>query len=165
MQVGDLITYQGILWLVRKMDDNLATAFLESSAGSTVTVGYEIEHTVECNPLVSWPYAQLPSKRLGRLKSVHKGYQTLVPLVDWVKIDDFQIGGLIYLNPALNLGFGDRLIVCYVNRPDSREVRASVDIPRMFKPMAAKLQAKKTAIVEPTPEPTVYSRLMDDDDI
>jgi hypothetical protein len=107
----------------------------------------------------------LPQVRHGILATVTRADfsdpQLLGHLKDWVRMGVFQIGGALYLNPALGLGFRDRLIVTYQDGGT-----ASVDIPRDFQPLKV-----KTARLTPQPAPkpktppvSLFGRLLADGD-
>lgn len=167
MNIGDLIEWDGKAWVVRKIDTALATAFLESSTGDTAVVSTDFKGAGSLgSPPQDWPAAQLPSKRLGRLVSVSTPTRVLGKLTEWLKLDEFQIGGCLYLNPSLNLGYRDRLVAAYRN-PTGKLVSVPIEIPRNFVSATVKEeQARKAALPLPSPprEPTIYDRILEDSD-
>jgi len=138
VDAGDLIQWRGQLWLVRKVDRELVTAVVESADRRTEVLPSDADQTgaceVWCSPPREWPSAALPFCSLTRLGHVWRARTELTRLQDWVKLDDFQIGGALYLNPELRLGYGDRLTVVYLGSRDRRTAR-SVEIPRHFSPL------------------------------
>ena len=179
MILGDLIQWEGKLWLVRKVDHSLATAFLEGQARNTAILGTEADSEkvcqVLCNPLRDWPCLTLPPRTgtfLG-LSAARRGVMSpLAYLEHWVKMGEFQMGGGVLLNPALGLIYGDRLIAEYSHPRTHRRQAFAVDIPRHFRPIEKKIEgleaaaAKQIPKVQPKPEgpPTLYDHLRDDDD-
>jgi hypothetical protein len=164
IEVGDLLLWQSKLWLVHKIDPTTATAFVESQDHERHIVGTESDCPVTCNPTRDWPAIILPQRhgRLARvLISVNSALSPLKWLFAWVKLDEFQIGGSLYLNPELGLRYGDR-IVTHIIFPDGRQTLFSIDVPRNFKPFSqkkkviAKLNKKTTA--------TLYDYLTEDNE-
>jgi hypothetical protein len=90
------------------------------------------------------------------------GVTPLIPLEHWVKLDEFQMGGSLYLSPSLNLQYGARLAIV---RSDNR--RYSVDIPRDFRParvrMKERAEAKAKAEREANRKHSLYDHLLNDD--
>jgi len=133
MNVGDLIEWQGKRWLVRKIDQSTETAFVVANDGQDTVVDSDAdkrgECRVVCNPPRDWPFVVLT--RRGRVLDVSRatprGAVPLIRFVDWVKADDLQLGGSVFINPDLRLMYPDRLIVTDAGGPTS-----SVEIPRNF---------------------------------
>jgi len=167
MDVGDLLEGQGKFWLVRKVEPALRTAFVEDQATHVQQLSFDTLEgfTRLCNPTLDWPTATLPQVRHGRLVTVIRADladpQLLARFKDWVRMDEFQIGGALYLNPELRLGFRDRLLVTYQDG-----TCASVDIPRDFHPLKEKAaRLTPTAPVAPKPPPvSLLDRLLDEGD-
>jgi hypothetical protein len=137
VEPGDLIRWRGQVWLVRKVDVGLATAVVEAERNMEV-IASDADSTPECEvwckPAQQWPSAALPFRaRSSRLVSVQRAGATLNRFVDWVKLDDFQIGGALYLNPQLRLAYGDRLTVIFSD-PAGSLMTLPIDIPRNFLP-------------------------------
>lgn len=83
----------------------------------------------------------------------------LIKLQDWVKLDDFQIGGALYLNPQLNLGYGDRLVGMFLDSLGRRAV-LPINIPKNFRPLANKVLPNASKVVEQkVVVPTLFARL------
>jgi hypothetical protein len=164
VEPGDLVRWKDQVWLVRKVEHGLATAIVESADRSTAVLPSDADKTGEClvwqRPALDWPSAPLPF-RGTRLVGVRRVQTDLVRLVDWVKLDDFQIGGALYLNPMLDLQYGERLIVIYCGLR-AREVQLPVEIPRNFLPLP-----RKQAALQPEPvvvakvSSTLFARLKD----
>lgn len=112
------------------------------------------------NPLTDWPFVVAKPKRsLGRLVSVSRTTRAqevlLQPLIDWVVQDTRQIGGTIFLSPALRLRVGEVLVAAY------EKGRMNIDIPRNF-------GTTQERVARATPPPdlgprTSYDRLLESD--
>lgn len=175
MEVGDLIQWRDRVWIVRKIDETVATAFIEDADGHISVMDQDGDNTGECsmlcNPVRDWPSAPLPFKSRSRLVEVYRGTEPLVKFQDWLKLDEFQIGGSLLLNPALSLGFGDRLIVVHTFYGSNTVTRSPVSIPRNFSSLAYKtqvLQAQIAATPPPPPpvvprKPNMFDLITDDD--
>jgi len=141
VEPGDLIRWSGRVWLVRKVESELVTAIVESADGGTAILPSDTDRTggceVWCQPSRDWPSAPLPFRSLARLVGVRRATTDLVRLHDWVKLDDFQIGGALYLNPTLDLSYGDRLTAVY-SGPRNKQTTLPVEIPRNFNPLPRK---------------------------
>lgn len=169
MDIGDLLEGNGSVWLVRKVDPDLKTGFLESPDGQLQVLGFEELETAGfkrwCNPTLDWPAAPLPQRR-GRITTVQRASvrnpDPLGRLRDWVKLDDFQMGGVLYLNPALGLVYRDRLIVTYSVGGSKPDVRLPVEIPRDFVSRKAKV-ARQPPPAKPKGPPTLFDHLLDDE--
>jgi hypothetical protein len=116
---------------------------------------------VLANPVRDWPSVTIKPIRRGRLVEVRRaslsGETPLRRFLDWVKLDEFQVGGSLYLNPDLDLAFRDRLILLYEGR-----LRVPADIPRDFVPTHEKQSRQPTA--EPLKGPfTLFDHLVDED--
>ena len=159
MIVGDLLDWHDKRWLVRKIDPQTQTAYLESQDLETAYCFAEEKIRVICNPVLEWPVVTIPHKLQGRLLKVERAsFPQNVPLVrfvDWVKMDELQIGGSLFLSPALKLGYRDRLVAVY------EKGRLPIEIPRLYSPVAAKLPAPVAA---PHGPPTLFDHLLDDDE-
>lgn len=171
MEPGDLIRWRGQVWLVRKVDPDLATAVVEADRNMEV-IPSDADSTgdcqVWCKPSQQWPSVRLPFLAGAiRLVRVRRGWDTLRRFIDWVKLDDFQIGGALYLNPALNLGFGDRLVAVYED-PSGDVIAVPIDIPRNFTPLPERRQVVSEVVPpapvvelgpEPKTTPMLFARL------
>jgi hypothetical protein len=160
MDVGDLLERQGLFWVVRKVEPPLRTALVEDQDAQVQHLSFEALDLYKrlCNPTRDWPSVTLPQGRHGRLTAISiafwGGNRQLIRFKDWVRIDEFQIGGALYLNPGLGLGFRDRLLVTYADGACS-----SVDVPRS---KAATVPAPVPQ--EPLPPPvSLLNRLLDDE--
>jgi hypothetical protein len=159
--------------LVRRVERAMNTAIIESADGRTETVAATADREGEAalwsRPARDWPSAALPLRGGGRLVAVRRGPAGLRRLLEWVKLDDFQIGGALYLNPELRLSFGDRLTAVYSASASSTRLTAlPIEIPRNFSPLAVKQAAVAAATIQPEvkkPEPpkTLFSLLKEDD--
>lgn len=165
MEVGDLIQWQDKIWLVRKIDEAVATSFLEDSEGNRAVLDQDGDNTglcqVLCNPVRDWPSAPLPFTRRTRLIDVYRGRGRLLKLQDWMKLDEFQIGGSLLLNPALALGFGDRLVAVYAFFGSDRITSYPITIPRNFASLNTKTQAQHLQQVSAPPVPVVPPNMFD----
>lgn len=171
MEPGDLIWWGDHVWLVRKVERELATAIVESVDGVVETLPSDADTSGVCElwskPAIEWPSAPLPFKGMARLVGVRRATTDLVRLVDWVKLDDYQIGGALYLHPRLDLAYGDRIIVIY-SGPRNKQTMLPVEIPRNFTPLPQKHQAApvRTEIAarpKPKVTPTLFALLKDNE--
>lgn len=143
MDLGDLIQWQSKLWLVYKVDSDTATAFIESQNHEREILGLEVDCPVICNPVHDWPSVTLLPRK-GHLVQVQKADSRIIPLAwlqDWVKLDDFQMGGALFLNPELRLEYGDRLIIS--QNIYGYETQFPVAIPRNFRSFSQKQVERK----------------------
>jgi hypothetical protein len=169
MNIGDLLEGHGAVWLVRKIDPALKTGFLEAADGRLQVVGFEEIETSGfrhlCNASQEWPSAPLPQRR-GRIVSVQRAStRNAAPLErfrDWVKLDDYQIGGSLYLNPELHLVYRDRLIVSYPSGDRKPDIRLPVEIPRDFVSLKAKA-ARQPPPAKPKGPLTLFDHLLEDE--
>ncbi len=170
MESGDLLEWRGARWLVRRIDGQTRTAFLVSATGDDEVLGADEGPPtcqVICNPAKTWPFVTLPSRKTRLIGVSRLGIQDhsslrrdhrevpLTRLTDWVKADDLQQGGALFLNPALRLVYRDRLIALYEDR------RLPIEIPRDFRPVAQKIPIRKAQSERPK---SLYDHVMDDDD-
>ena len=159
VEPGDLIRWRDQVWLVRKVDRELATAVVEAERHMDVLASDADQMgvcEVWCKPAQQWPSVALPFRAASsRLVSIRHAERTLVRFRDWVKLDDFQIGGALYVNPTLNLAFGDRLIAVFSDS-HGHQMTVPVDIPRNFVPLADK---RAPVVVGSVRIPTVASPL------
>jgi hypothetical protein len=172
MDVGTLLEQRlagrfPTVWLVRKVEPTLKTAILESQDGArTVSLGFEeVEsegYHVLCSPVMDWPSVSLKPLARGRLTEVRlatlQGETPLRRFVDWIKLDEFQMGGALFLNPELMLSYRDRIIAVHDRSGWSR---VPVDIPRDFESMQVKMSRRPEP--KPSGPPDLFSHLMDDD--
>lgn len=165
VEPGDLIRWREQVWLVRKVDSALSAAVVEAADRSTEILSSEAVHSesaaVWCRPAQEWPAVGLPFRpgvsRLMELQSCASG-SLLVRLRDWVKLDDFQLGGALYLNPELNLGFGDRLAGMFVD-PMGRRVVLPINIPKNFQVFVNKVPVSVEPTVQEPVVPALFARL------
>ena len=157
LQIGDVIKFDTVLWLITKIDSGTKTAFLESNYGEIRVLGIEEKADVLYNPLTQWLTVSLPLKSgvVGIIWPSLQGEVPLVRLQQWVTLDRRQVGGLLYLNPGMQLGSKDRLIGLYSSRQ-----RMSIDIPRVF-PTVAQRVARKPA---ERPPATMFDHLKDEEE-
>lgn len=164
MDVGTLLEGHGTVWLVRKVEPTLNTAILESQDGArTVSLGFEEVasegYNVLCYPVLDWPFVTLKPLSWGRLTEVRtaslQGETPLRRFSDWIKLDEFQIGGALFLNPELRLSYRDRIIAVHETS------RVPVDIPREYESMRVKMSRRPET--KPAGPPDLFSHLMDDD--
>jgi hypothetical protein len=162
MELGDVIDWNGKHWLVRKIEPATATAFLESAEHELDILGVEETCPILCNPLRDWPSLILPP-RPGRILSVQRGLTSIPWLHGWVKMEEFQMGGRLYLSPDLQLRLGHRLTI---ERNDRRNF--SVDIPRDFYSVRVKqARVPKVAKQAATPPPVTssfFAGILEDDE-
>jgi hypothetical protein len=169
MYVGTVLEGHGTVWLARKVEQSMNTALLESQDGTrTESVGFEeVEaagYRVVCLPIADWPSVALRPHPRGRLREVLvaslQGERPLRRFSDWMKLDEFQLGGALYLNPELGLGYRDRLILSFDNG------RFPTDIPRDFQSLRvkqARLPSPTTAAAAKKGGPDLFDHLLDDD--
>jgi len=131
MNIGDVILYASKWWLVYKTNPALASASIQSIDKEVDVIGFDTPHQVICNPIRQWPYITLPLRK-GVIIDISILGESLKRLIDWAKIDDFQVGGSIYLNPLLKLRYKDRLVVT-LKKSDGYIETISIDTPRSFK--------------------------------
>lgn len=173
MEVGDLILWQDKTWLVRKIDEAVSTSFVEDISGSSAVLDQDGDTiglcTVICSPARDWFSVMLPVKSRSRLSQVWNGSTMLTRFQDWVRVDEFQLGGQLLLNPALNLGYGDRITAVFsILGSRIRVDHSPIDIPRHFSSMTSKI-ARLNAPPPKEPEPpqltpTFYDALTAEDD-
>jgi len=157
--LGVLLEWEQKLWLVYKIDSETATAFVESQDHEREILGFDTDCTVLCNPILDWPSVTL-LPRIGHVIQVRKAdakSTLLVWLKDWVKIDNFQMGGALFLNPELRLGYGDRLVLDH--DVYGYKTQFPVDLPRDFLSFEQK-RAKETEQQETF---DLYSQLRKDE--
>jgi len=171
VEPGDLIRWRDQVWLVRRVEPDLATAIVESTDRQTETLPSDADSSgaceLWCRPANDWPSAPLPFKKQSCLVGVRFRTTDLVRLQDWVKLDDFQIGGALYLHPRLDLQYGDRLTVIY-SGPRNRQTMLPVEIPRSFSPLprkhaAAPLPTETPARPKPKVTPALFALLKDEE--
>jgi hypothetical protein len=168
MEVGDLVRWKSLLWFVHKIDATTGTAILESEQHTTESLGAvdgeaeALGAEILCNPTRDWPFVTL-TNRPGRLVSVHNGSQPLAWLVDWVKVDPFQMGGALFVNSTLGLGFRDRLTLT-----NNGGRSFPVNIPRGFLSSSQRRPSRgpqQSTTAQPAPKiGNLYSHLLTDDD-
>jgi hypothetical protein len=166
IKVGDLIQWQSKRWLVYKVDPDTATAFVESQDNERQILGTEADCPVLCNPPNDWPGVTIPPRK-GRLLRIQRaaltGPVSLSWLFDWAKMDEFQMGGTLYLNPELYLEYGDRLILCQRNNAGT-QLSFPVEIPRDFQPFSQKKKARDQIAMEKRATADLYDHVRNDDD-
>jgi len=158
MDIGDLFQIPGDArrWLIRKIDQDTNTAFTVSDTAEESTFYPEDEHTFLCNVTLDWPSVTLPPRR-DRLVQVCWATTPLTPVEHWVKLDEFQMGGSLYLSPELNLRFGARLTIVGNKRS------YSADIPRDFRPARQQMKEQARVKAEAKRTNSLYDHLLDDD--
>jgi len=170
IRTGDLLRWQSKVWLVRKIDPATQTAFVESQDHEQQILGTESDCPIVCNPTLDWPAVTLPSRK-GTLDALlmptPSGPVPLRWLLDWVKIDEFQMGGSLYLNPVFSLRYGDRLVLRLSRPGRTRLVEFPIDIPRDFQPLNDKqkvIKAREDAkAAKAATKPNLYDHLMGDE--
>lgn len=168
MQIGDLIQWRESetepyrLWLVSKIDANLNTALLVSERHRRRVLGLEAEVLVVCRPVSDWHQVTLPLKR-GRISRLMFGPTELLWLHEWVKMDEFQMGGVVYINPTVGLRYGQKLTVFR-----DRGASIVVPVPRLLstgkQKEAARVAAEEAEREPPPPAEGIYGILRQDDD-
>lgn len=167
MNLGDVLQGHATVWLVRKIEPGTKTAFLEAQNGELRVLGFEELETSGFtrvgNAVQDWPSVALPQRAAKvvrvELASIRRP-QELRRFHDWVKFDEYQIGGALYLNPQLRLVFRDRLILTH----DDGQ-RWPLEIPRDFKPYPARAAAQRARqLVGKQGDPTVFDHLLKDDE-
>ena len=160
MDVGDLLKVEGGFWVVRRVEPSLGKAVVEDQDAMCQwqDFGALVKLKRLCNPVLDWPSATMPSGRHDRLLTVLRDGELLIRFKDWFRVDEFQMGGLLYLNPALGMGFRDRLTVTYADG-----VSASVNIPKVFRPASA-LPAPVVVVPKPPPVSLLDRLLLEGDD-
>jgi len=170
LKVGDLVIWSGARWLVKSIERQTKSAVLSppdnhpTQRPEVVAMNLDVTSPKACvvvgNPLTDWPFVVAKPKRtLGRLVSVLRPTRDrevlLQPLIDWVIQDTRQIGGSIFLNPALRLRIGEVLVAVY------EKGRMNIDIHRNF-------GTTRERVARATPPPdlgprTSYDRLLESD--
>lgn len=153
MEAGDLIQWRGQVWLVRKVDRELATAVVETARNMEV-IASDADSTgvcqVWCTPPRQWPSVSLPLRpRPSRLVQVLQTGRALERFTEWVRLDAFQNGGALYLNPILNLHYGDRLTAIFAE-PSGSFVALPLQIPRNFSPLPQRRPPRAPVRDDPT---------------
>ncbi len=170
MNLGDLIDWNGERWLVHKIERTTKSAIVIDRKGLKEVVAQDLDEAnadackVLGNPTSDWPFVTIPPKeRCSRVESVIipslSGDRVLNAFDDWVRLDPFQIGGPLFLNPGLNLRIGDNVVVCFASKP--RPIRINVRITGAFR--SATERAARAAKEQMQAPRTVYDRLLGDD--
>jgi hypothetical protein len=163
MDIGDIVTYQGVRWSVLSRDRSFGVCSLSSWDGRRINVpdGLDSGHASEVKVIhrpSTWPFVSVPMRpKSGRVTEVHRGTQQLQPFEDWAPSGMFCIGGSLFFNPALRLRPGESLILVH-----ERGSRSRVVLTRSFGTVAHK---KKRAAEpwKPHRPKTAYDRLMGKD--
>lgn len=168
MKAGDLIEWENARWLVHKVERATKSVIIISSLGQRDFIPQDLDETepanckIVCNPATDWPFVTLnPSHKFGKLLTVKHpgtgptGEGLLIPFCDWIRIDPFQSGGPLFLNPELRLGFGHTLLFVFEHG------QISFRIPKGFGTSAQRV-ARAATDEEPSPR-TSFDRLLDDE--
>lgn len=158
MKIGDVIDQQGVLGVVRRLDRQARLAVVQRVDRKIVEIEDDLEITNpgECvvlhNPSEQWPFVKVPDRpRLGALVGLTLPDQRdLFLFLEWLPTE-FGKTGAVFINPGLQLGYGDVLLVRH------EKGTARLDIPRQFVTVH-----KKAEKPEPPPVPTAYTRLIID---
>lgn len=166
MKLGDLVSYEDRVWLVRSYDDrSLRVAVLDDLAGRTQEVPHDLDAQesggcrVLDHPATSWPYLIVRDNPKGTfitgLARVARGVRTPLTLLrDWCPNDPARPGGPVYVNPTVGVLPADLLLVSWLKGSDT-----SVQVPVTFGTMAQKVARAERK--KPT-EVTAYDRLLQD---
>jgi hypothetical protein len=168
MKVGDLLEYETRRWLVRKVEKRQHVAVIEGESGvRTIPDDFESQKDSGCtyiaNPVSDWPTIAVPIRRgSGPILSFEQprlNRRTLVfhRWIDWVPADPGQEGGSVFFNPDLHLKIGDFLLAKH----------KSGAVNRVTVPVAFGTVNQRKARLAPktrTDSPTVYDRLLDEDE-
>ncbi len=169
MQLGDLLEWEGRRWLAIMLDRPTRTMTLLSESGTRIGVAMNLEQrrasgcVVVANPAKEWPcILHKQKKRLGKLVAIQRALRlgasvnNLRAFYDWMLTDpDREGGGPIFFNPALGLDVGETLLALFERGTNK------IVVPTSFSTLEAR--AAKAAS-KPKELPTVYDRLMDDED-
>lgn len=165
MIIGDLIAYDNKTWIVRKID-SLGAALIEATDGAFATVGEEFQGCqIIAKPLTEWPSILCPI-RVSRLVEIRSPSRTLVRLEEWLKLDEFQMGGALYFNPSLGLRYRDRLVGVFQSA-SGKAYTVPLNIPIDFLSLAsrqAKLEAARVVKTVKTGPKTLFDFMLEDDD-
>jgi len=162
MRRGDLIEVEGKRRLVCVVKTVAATISDSTSYEQIPSNLDEVSPEtcrILCCPMEDWPFVLAkPKVDLGPIVGVErpKPNGTLLPLqnlYDYVVGEPLRSGGAIYINPALSLQSGERLVVRHATGTQS------VVIPKGFLNLAQRIQRAKT---QNLPEASVYDHLLAD---
>ena len=166
MNQGDLIDWNGERWLVQKTERATKSSILINIRGVREVIPQTLDETapdtckVIGNPTTEWPFVILQmTNRHGRMGDVFlpegETRRCLIPFYDWIRIDPLQIGGALFLNPALGIGNGHILLI------KCQRGELNIRIPKSF---GSTNQRMERAAAEAMAAPrTVYDRLLGDD--
>lgn len=173
MKAGDLIDWSGTRWLVWKFERATLSAILISvdDASEVIPIDLDEKDPAACkiiaNPAEQWPFLTLSTtSQFGRLTKVILPVtldreRVLAPFVDWVRPDSYQMGGALFLNPALQLGLGHVIVAEY-----QKGKRVTIRVPKNFGTSVERVAKNTPSPVEEVR--TAYDRLLsgdfDDDD-
>lgn len=161
MKLGDLVEFEDEPWIVRRI--SAAQATLLDAKGQTRDVAADLDLTGGCkvwaNPATEWPCLTVKDNPKGMFltgltRPNTRGPTVLQPYVDWVPSDPARAGGVIFLNPALEIRPAEVLLVQW-----KKGAVTPVKVPVHFGTVGqrvARAERKKPA------EVTVYDRLLDD---
>lgn len=169
MQLGDLVSWERQHWMAVMLDRATRTMTLLSESGTRIGVAANLDRSnrsgcvVIANPAKEWPCILHGQKRrLGRLVAIQRAQRlgaavnNLRAFHDYVLTEpDREGGGPMFFNPALGMEVGETLLALF-ERGTSKIV-----VPTSFSTLEAR--AAK-AMAKPKELPTVYDRLMDDED-
>lgn len=168
MQVGDLVTYEGVNWFILNFDKSVRVGRALNAAGVQREIPDDAEGLVHvANPSAEWPAIMAQTKagagpfvRLSIPALPGRGTErVLEPLVTWVQSDPTRNGGSIFVSPTLRLMPGDALLAQHKNGSVVR-----ILVPPSFGTVAQrKARAAAAKPATPPEPPNRFSKLMDDD--
>lgn len=163
MRVGDLVEWQNQRWLVRSTDREMRMARMVDVRDTVVDIPDDLPVS-ECHvldhPSETWPFITLAARpKMGRLDhlerpSLRGDPGILQAFYDWVVSDSLQVGGAVFLNPAIGLRIGDVLVAVY------EKGRARVSVTAEF---GTARQRQANAAPKDIQKRSAYDRLLKGD--
>lgn len=167
MERGDIVTRDGVWYVVARITDQGDALLLDLEDRVTTTREENTTYNVEANPYKDWPLIVLPDRfgRLGGLKGVSRPTNILTadpiplkPFEEWLLGEPLRSGGALYLNPQLGFRHLDRVVLTY------QKGQTSVIVPKDFMSVAGRAAASRFSRIDLGPrQKTAYDHLLDSD--
>jgi hypothetical protein len=161
IQIGDLVEFEGVRWLVSHQHRGVRTVILRQLDGASQEIANDhAACKVIAHLPTKWPFLTLPEKTSPITEiTIARESKTLAlkPMHAWVPAEPLHNGGVIYFHPKLDLRTGEVLAAKHANGTLTR-----VNITKSFGTLRRKLaieEAKKPVIPQ-----TRYDHLLMADD-